>query len=58
MLQARQNVVLNDQSQCAIIINPPGISDFTPKSGSVATLVTLQGNNFNPRANLVPKVTV
>ena len=40
-----------------VVIVPPTISDFTPKSGPIGTLVTVTGTNFS-QGGLGPQVTL
>jgi RHS repeat-associated protein len=40
-----------------VVISPPTISDFTPKTGPIGTLVTVTGTNFS-QGGIAPQVTL
>ena len=40
-----------------VVISPPTISDFTPKSGPIGTLVTVTGTNFS-QGDIGPQITL
>jgi RHS repeat-associated protein len=41
-----------------VVPGAPSITDFTPKTGPVGTLVTITGNNFAPYTGVVPQLSM
>lgn len=56
-LKTNQEEVSLAAGFAVVVIAPPTISDFTPKSGPIGTLVTVTGTNFS-QGGIAPQVTL